>query len=118
MKKAALALLLAGLVFGAGLIGFYLGRRQSPDPVILSRPPAQIIQTEPSASISTGPVNINTASAEELETLPHIGPVIAQRIVEYRQQHGPFQTISELTLVSGIGINTLEELLELITVGG
>jgi len=48
-------------------------------------------------------VNINTATAEELEALPRIGPALAQRIIEYRQVHGPFQAIEEIVEVRGIG---------------
>ncbi len=52
-------------------------------------------------------VNINTAPTEELQTLYRIGPVLAQRIIDYRTQHGPFKTIEEITKVSGIGPATL-----------
>ncbi len=48
-------------------------------------------------------ININTASAEELQTLYRIGPVLAQRIIDYRTEHGPFETIEEIVAVSGIG---------------
>ncbi len=48
-------------------------------------------------------VNINTATVEELQTLRGIGPVLAQRIIEYRAAHGPFQTVEEIIQVSGIG---------------
>jgi competence protein ComEA len=61
-------------------------------------------------------VNINTASLEELDTLPGIGPAIAQRIVEYRTANGPFETIEELMLVQGIGPATFAKLQERIVV--
>ncbi|MBK7451727.1 MAG: helix-hairpin-helix domain-containing protein [Anaerolineales bacterium] len=60
-------------------------------------------------------VNINTASAEELDNLPGIGPTIAQRIVEYREANGSFQTIDDLMNVSGIGPSTFENIKELIS---
>lgn len=66
---------------------------------------------------SGGKVNINTASVEELDTLPGIGPVIAQRIVEYREANGPFKSIQEITLVSGIGDATFEKIKDRISVG-
>jgi competence protein ComEA len=65
-----------------------------------------------------GPVNINTATQEALETLPGVGPVIAQRIIEYRQANGPFQTIEDIQKVKGIGTKTFEKMQGLITVGG
>jgi competence protein ComEA len=64
-----------------------------------------------------GRININTASAEELDTLPGIGPVLAQRIIDYRNKEGPFQRVEDLAKVSGIGYRTLEKLRDLITLG-
>jgi len=61
-------------------------------------------------------VNINLASTSELETLPGIGPVIAQRIIEYREQHGPFRTTADLQKVSGIGPKTFESIEPYVTV--
>jgi competence protein ComEA len=63
-----------------------------------------------------GKVNINTASAAELEALPGIGEVIAQRIVDHRTEHGPFPTVEDLLDVSGIGESTLEDIRDLVTV--
>jgi competence protein ComEA len=68
------------------------------------------------APAGTGTVNINTASVEELDTLPGIGPAIAQRIVDYRTEYGPFATIEDITNVKGIGPATFEKLKGLITV--
>ena len=62
-------------------------------------------------------VNINTATAAELETLPRIGPTMAQRIVEYRQANGPFKTVEDIQNVPGIGPTTFAGLKDLITVG-
>lgn len=68
---------------------------------------------------STGePLNINTASAAELEALPGIGPVLAERITAYRMEHGPFTSVDQLMDVEGISTATLEELLPFITVDG
>ena len=55
-------------------------------------------------------LNINTASAEELQTLPNIGAQMAQRIVNYREQHGKFASMEVLQNVKGIGAKTLEKL--------
>jgi len=60
-------------------------------------------------------VNLNTASAEELTSLPGIGEVLAARIVAYREEHGPFQTLDDLMQVSGIGSKVVEEIRDLVT---
>jgi len=61
-------------------------------------------------------ININTASLEELDSLPGIGPTTAQRIIDYRDANGPFTTIDEIMDVSGIGPSTYDEIKDLITV--
>ncbi|MBW1980296.1 MAG: ComEA family DNA-binding protein [Deltaproteobacteria bacterium] len=60
-------------------------------------------------------ININTATVEQLSTLKRIGPSYAQRIVEYRAAHGPFQKPEDIMQVKGIGMRTYEENKELIT---
>ena len=71
------------------------------------------------SSISTDGelININTATLEELDGLPGIGPTIAQRIIDYRSENGPFTTIEEIMDVSGVGTATFDEIKDLITVG-
>ena len=54
----------------------------------------------------------------ELDTLPKVGPVLAQRIVDWRKEHGPFQSVEELDAVDGVGPKMLEALLPLVTVQG
>ena len=61
-------------------------------------------------------VDLNTAEAEELATLPGIGEGLAKRIVDYRTEHGPFEGPEGLMEVSGIGEKKLEELRDYITV--
>lgn len=63
-----------------------------------------------------GPVNLNTATAEQLQALPGVGPVLAQRILDYRAQHGGFGSVGELRQVSGIGDAKFAELKDLVTV--
>ena len=60
-------------------------------------------------------VNINTADAAALETLPGIGPALAQRILDHRQAHGPFLRVEDIMEVSGIGKATFEKLSDQIT---
>ena len=62
------------------------------------------------------PLNLNTAAKEELEKLDGIGPVLAERIIDYRTEHGSFQTLEDLMNVKGIGESTLEGLRERITI--
>lgn len=70
-----------------------------------------------SGSGSAGLLNLNSASASELDQLPGIGPVLAGRIVEYRDRHGPFRSANELDNVTGVGPAVLADLLKLVTVG-
>lgn len=63
-----------------------------------------------------GRVNLNTADAAALETLPRIGPAMADRILSWRAQHGPFRAVEDLLDVSGIGEATLDALRDLVTV--
>ena len=63
-----------------------------------------------------GKINLNTADAGELDTLPKVGPVLAQRIVDWRKKHGPFTSVEELDAVDGVGPKMLEALLPLVTV--
>ena len=58
----------------------------------------------------SGPVNINTATADELNALPGIGPKFAERIVAYRTEHGPFSSVNDLARVRGIGRKKMQEL--------
>ncbi len=62
-------------------------------------------------------VNINTAGAGELDRLPNIGPALAERILQYRNEHGPFQRAEDLKNVSGIGEKTYEKMAPMITIG-
>ena len=67
-------------------------------------------------TVPAGPVNVNTASAEQLDVLPGVGPTTAAAIVAHREQHGPFQTIDQLGDVHGIGPAKLDALRGLVTV--
>ncbi len=79
-------------------------------------PPVAASGSVTSGAGQSGLVNINTASQAELESLPGIGPALAQRIIEHRQTHGPFAQVEDLKDVQGIGDATLERLRPYITV--
>ena len=61
-------------------------------------------------------INLNTATLEELTKLKRIGPVYAQRIIDYREKHGPFERIEDLMKVKGIGQKTFDTNKDMITV--
>lgn len=67
------------------------------------------------ATPQAGPVNLNTATAAQLEALPQIGPATAQDIVDFRETYGPFEAIEEILEIPGIGPSTFEQIRDLIT---
>lgn len=116
MKKALghsiTALGLLCLVF---CLGLFIGRRTNIITPESKNSTTQSRVTEPSGEDSTR-ININTADAETLQLLPGIGEVLAQRIVAYRTEHGPFSSIRDLEQVDGIGSGKLMVIIELICV--
>jgi competence protein ComEA len=72
--------------------------------------------TSPSAPAPAGTlVNLNTATSEQLDTLPGVGPVTAQKILDWRAAHGAFSSVEELLEIDGIGEKTLAELVPHVT---
>ena len=129
MKIARISLLIVTYTFVIFIAGFFLGKNLNPAPVqIQALPDATVAQptnaaeaaTEPKDTTPTEPpiININTATSEQLQTLPSIGPVIAERIITYRNENGNFASVTDLLNVSGIGEKTLETLFDLVTTGG
>ncbi len=70
----------------------------------------QPVQSSAGAGASTGKININSADATQLQTITGVGPVTAQKIIDYRTQNGGFKKIEDLTSVSGIGEKTFEKM--------
>lgn len=81
----------------------------------LKDPSTSVGMTKPTTSI-TGKININTASASQLDALPGIGAVYSQRIIDYRNANGGFKSIDEIKNVKGIGDKTFEKFREQITI--
>ena len=59
-----------------------------------------------------GKIHINTADEKKLDELPGVGPIMAKRIVEYRNEHGPFESVEDLAKIRGIGVEKLEKIRE------
>ncbi|MET0714632.1 MAG: ComEA family DNA-binding protein [Mycetocola sp.] len=72
--------------------------------------------SEPGAAAPGGKVNINTASSAELDTLPRVGPAMAERIIAWRDANGRFRSVDDLLNVPGIGDKTFESLKDLVSV--
>ena len=120
MKNTALwVLVLLCCVCLAFTGGLFVGRNFGHGDIQLSDVPSSSQSSVSSSSDQTTlMVNINTATADELQELPGIGPTLAQRIIDYRNENGPFSNVADLLNVSGIGSGKLQDILDYITVGG
>ena len=129
LKKAELCVLMFTLLFLAVSIGYQAGKSRTPAAFSVRTAVEAAEQsadadgqtrksTDASASAAAPAekVNINTADAKELCALNGIGETLAGRIIEYREVHGAFSRIEDITKVSGIGSSTLERLQDRITV--
>lgn len=116
MKKAGMhGLLSVTVIFTALVIGIFIGRRMGPVPLTAESP-----ETGGSAAavIQDGRIDLNTAALQDLQEVPGIGPVLAQRIITYREDNGPFESITDLANVEGIGLKRVDILDDYVTVGG
>jgi competence protein ComEA len=89
------------------------------EPTIVARPTQHTASLPPTAGRSQekqGKLDLNRATAEELQGLPGIGPVLAQRVVDQRTTHGPFHTVDDLRDVKGIGKKRMDQLRPLVMV--
>ncbi len=108
---------------------WYLARTTAPEPWQVStarRPPAEYLSSDasepqedprPDSLLPGEVINVNTADAYDLQRLPGIGEKRARDIIAWREEHGLFQSVDELTNVSGIGPAILENLREYVTTG-
>ena len=132
-KKYEIVVCFVTLACVAFTIGFLVGRQSAKTQVVIQAEPLAAgsttdVETETQEQIESvsdaedqqqsGVLNINTATAAQLDALPGIGEVLAERIVNYRESHGPFASIEELMDVSGIGVKKFEAICDWITVGG
>lgn len=109
VPKADLAAvnLAAQLIDGTQVVVPKTGRR--------GQAPSAAVSGAAGAPAPAGPIRLNTATLEQLQEIPGVGPVTAQRIVEFREQNGPFRSVDELDAVPGIGPKRLEQMRELVT---
>ena len=131
-KKLELAILTVTIAFAAFTIGFFTGRSSvkgsftvetqhtekadtSTETENTQTDTTDIVRDETNSS--AGLININTADVIELSELPGIGEVLAQRIIEYRNENGDFRTIDDIRNVNGIGDSIFDSISSMITVG-
>ncbi len=108
-----------GVLPGTDISFVNLARRLTDGELLIvgvTPPPDAVAAPGPSGGPAGGRVNINTGTVAELDTLPGIGPALAQRIVDYRAAHGAFHSVEDLRKVSGIGDATFAEIRDRVTV--
>lgn len=116
MKKLEIVAIAVAMVILSFTIGYFAGRNSAPSQVVIDPEIDTELLSSDTEESADGKVNINTADRDELMTLPGIGEVIAEGIIVYREENGPFEKIEDIVNVSGIGDATFLKLRDYITV--
>jgi len=122
LTKCEKIVLILSALFLALSFGFLLGEKKTEVPVLfgsseyVSRGAQQTAGAAVPGKEGTVVININTAGLEELESLEGIGPVLAQRIIDYREENGGFAAIEDITKVRGIGDAVYSDIWQYISV--
>jgi competence protein ComEA len=101
---------------GAGLDAINLAAPVLAGDQVVVPGPGDAAVTAPAPGASDGPISLNRADATQLQNLPGVGPVLAERIIAYREVNGPFQTVEDLLDVPGIGEAKLAAMRDLVSV--
>ncbi len=122
LSKGEAAVILVAAVFIAFTAGWFLRGAKAAEPIRVETQRTLTATVTalpaPTPEPEFQPVNLNTATAEELQSLPGIGEKRAADIVADREENGPYRFPEEITRVKGIGEETVNELLDYVTVGG
>lgn len=131
MKKPQIPILVViTMLLAVFTLGFFLGRNtgrsrvQLSVPAEMTAPRTETVHLPEEAATETAeapvlfPIDLNTATQDELMALPGIGEVYARMILDYRANNGDFQAVEELLNIEGIGEKRLEAIYDLVTIGG
>jgi comEA protein len=120
-ETKALIFLLAALMVGSGITLYKRNHPRFAPELVLQKTKSTVEQatgdTSDQATNERPLIDINRATAEELELLPGLGPALSRRVVEYRSINGPFARIEDLVRVQGIGPATLQRIKDYISAG-
>ncbi len=121
LLKSEKYIIVITLVLLAMALGFGFGQRQGEASFSLGESGFKgrgelAVESATANGVQQGLININSCTREELEALPGIGPVLAQRIIDYRTSSGGFRTVEDITKVQGIGVVVYEKVYMLICV--
>ena len=114
MKKVIIIMCSVTFMFCLGIVGVFIMRICQPITNPLISP--LTVSTDDLHINSEGKLNINVATAQELAALNGIGEVLSERIVDYREKHGPFKEPSDLLKIKGIGQTKLDNIIDQICV--